>query len=480
MYRKIVSIIFLTVSVVYTAEYTLEDLVTEAIRNSRQVQGVQKEIEKTRYQVKEAIGSGLPKISGSAYYSYGEPYSPFTSAGQSQVNPLEMQTILEDKYSELADRSTMEADEKADLVKYGPAITGLTIGELTSLFDDFTKKNMLSLSLSVEQPIFAQGKVGIGLKIAKSYQTSLQYKLRGEELNVKGSVTKLFYGALLAKVNVSIQKEAVKLAEETHRLAVIQHAVGKGSELDTLISRLRLENARIDIKKSESDLRMAYEAILTQTCIQDAVSSFSIKGDFPDVEFALNEDEAVGEVMVKNADIQFLESSQAMQDQLVELAKSDFYPLVYAGGSFGKISQFNNFDELKDVGLGNDWKVFAGLSMDLFTGFRRSQKLNQARTDNQKFVLTKEEAKDGLVLATKNAYEQVTLSKDRLQATRSVLVLAEKGYSIAKKAYEVGSKTFLDVQNAEFELNRAKIALSAAKFAFHTALIDLKLLMGNL
>ncbi|MBN1604127.1 MAG: TolC family protein [Chitinispirillaceae bacterium] len=466
MYRKIVSIIFLTVSVVCTAEYTLEDLVTEAIRNSRQVQGVQKEIEKTRYQVKEAIGSGLPKISGSAYYSYGEPFSPFTSGGSDTSG---FGQALANAYS-----------FDTSLSRIGPIITGITLGQLSGMFDDFTKKNTLSLNLSVEQPIFAQGKVGIGLKIAKSYQTSLQYKLKGEELNVKGLVTKLFYGALLAKVNVSIQKEAVKLAEETHRLAVIQHAVGKGSELDTLISRLRLENARIDIKKSESDLRLAYEAILTQTCIQDAASSFSIKGDFPDVEFALNEDEAVGEVMVKNADIQFLESSQAMQDQLVELAKSDFYPMVYAGGSFGKISQFNNFDELKDVGLGNDWKVFAGLSMDLFTGFRRSQKLNQARTDNQKFVLTKEEAKDGLVLATKNAYEQVTLSKDRLKATRSVLVLAEKGYSIAKKAYEVGSKTFLDVQNAEFELNRAKIALSAAKFAFHTALIDLKLLMGNL
>jgi outer membrane protein TolC len=466
MHSKIVSFIFLTISVACAAEYTLDNLVTEAIRYSKQVQGVQKEIEKTRYQVKEAIGSGLPKIKGTAYYSYGEAYSPFTSGGSDTTG---FGQTLKDAYS-----------FDTSLSKIGPLITGITLGQLSGMFDDFTKKNTLSLGLSVEQPIFAQGKVGIGLKIAKSYQSSLQYRLKGEEQSVKGAVTKLFYAALLAKSNVSIQREAVKLAEETHRLAVIQHAVGKGSELDTLTSRLRLENARIDVQKSESDLRLAYEAILTQTGIQDAANTFSVVGEFPEIAFSLTEDEALSDVMAKNTDIQFLESTQAVQDQLVELAKSDFYPLVYAGASFGKLSQFNTFDELKDVGLANDWKVFAGLSMDLFTGFRRSQKLNQARTDNQKFVLTKEQAKDGLQLATKLAFEQVTLSKDRLDATRSVLVLAEKGHSIAKKAYEVGSKTFLDVQNAEFELNRAKIALSAAKFSFHTALIDLKLLMGDL
>ncbi len=473
---KFFPVILAAISVVGAAEYTLENLVTEAIRNSKQVQGVQKEIEKTRYQVKEAMGSALPKIKASANYSYGEPYSPFTSGGNDQADPQAMQTALENVYGAYPD-PMFTSEDKEHLKKYGTAITGVTLQQLQGAFEDFTKNNTLALTLNVEQPVFAQGKVGIGLKIAKAYQASLQYKLKGEEMNVKGGVTKLFYSALLAKINVNIQKEAVKLAEETHRLAVIQQAVGKGSELDTLISRMRFENAIIDVQKSESDLRLAYEAILMQTGIQDDISTFTVNGEFPDVAFSLTQEEALSEVSAKNANLQLLESTQAVQDQMVELSKSDFYPLVYAGASFGKISQFNNIDEFE---LFSDWKVYAGVSMDLFTGFRRNQKLNQARVDNQKFVLSKKEAKDGLQLATKNAYAQVVLSKDRLDATKSVLVLAEKGHSIAKKAYEVGSKTFLDVQNAEFELNRAKIASSAAKFAFHTALIDLKLLMGDL
>lgn len=477
---KIFPVILAAISIAGAAEYTLENLVTEAIRNSKQVQGVHKEIEKTKYQVKEAKGSALPKISASANYSYGEPYSPFTSGGGGEMDSatkVAMYTKLVQDYSDYATRTQLGATEKQHLIDYGPAITSVTLGQLTGMFDDFTKNNTLALSLNVEQPVFAQGKVGIGLKIAKSYQASLQYKLKGEEMNVKSGITKLFYSALLAQINVNIQKEAVKLAEETHRLAIIQHAVGKGSELDTLTSRLRLENAKIEVQKSESDLRLAYEAILMQTGIQDDISAFAVNGTFPDVVFSLSQEDALSEVSRQNASIKFLESTQAIQDQMVELSKSDFYPLVYAGGSFGKISQFNNVDEFE---LFSDWKVFAGVSMDLFTGFRRNQKLNQARVDNQKFVLTKKEATDGLQLAAKNSYAQVILSKDRLGATQSVLVLAEKGHSIAKKSYEVGSSTFLDVQNAEFELNRAKIALSAAKFTFHTALIDLKLLMGDL
>ena len=94
-------------------------------------------------------------------------------------------------------------------------------------------------------------------------------------MKAKGAITKLFYASLLAQKSVEIQLEAVKLAEESHRLAVIQLAVGKGSELDTLISRLRLENARIDVQKAQSDLRMSYEAIIMQTGIQDSPKSFT-------------------------------------------------------------------------------------------------------------------------------------------------------------------------------------------------------------
>jgi outer membrane protein TolC len=80
---------------------------------------------------------------------------------------------------------------------------------------------------------------------------------------------------------------------------------------------------------------------------------------------------------------------------------------------------------------------------------------------------------------TRSVWEDLETSRKRLDQARAVGALAEKAYTISKKAYELGGITLLEFQNSEQQVNNARLALNAAQFGFHSAVVDMRLLMGD-
>jgi outer membrane protein len=423
--------------------YTVDGIISEAVKNSKSIKIIEQQMYKAESQIQEAFGNALPSINASVNFKHS-----FNPNGSSSDEPIASESL----------------QEVADL--------------LSTMLKQ--KSNASSFGVALQQPIYAQGKVNIGLKIANTYRSTLNCKLQDEKIKVKAAVIKLFYASLLAQKNVQIANETVKIAEEAHHLAVVREAIGKSSDLDTLTSRLHLKNAQIEFLKAQSDLRLSNEALMTAAGIVEPSSAFGVEGDFPAAEFNLTVDQALDLLHAGNNTISQFKGQNAIQEQLIKLAKTDLYPLVYGGISIGKIGQFDKIDGSGSIKWCDDQSIFIGASWDIFTGMKRNKKINQAVIDKEIFVLTEKQTIDNLELGTRTAFEKVVTSKEQLNSTLEVISLAEKSFSIAKKSYEIGSKTFLDMQNAELDLNKAKILNNAALYAFHSALIDLNLLLGKL
>ena len=465
-----------TVGRLFAGNYTLDRLIDTALVRSKQLASVKREIDKTEAQIREAYGNAMPKISASVNISHAfAQYIPYDFGGS--YDSATFVNNMTASYNQASQDPRLSDDERSLLLKLGPSITGVTINQLTGMFDMNLPKNTTAFSLSLNQPIFAQGKVRVGLKIAHSYLATLQCKYDGERRKIIGTVTGVYFGALMARKNVEIQRESVKLARETHRLTKIRYAIGKATEFDTLSSRLRLENALIELEKAQSDCSMAYETLIVQCGLSESTATFTVSGDLPTPEFNLSLDEALAKMHESNDQIAQLAGGEAVQNELVNLARTDYLPLVYAGGSLSRIGQF---DDPNSSRWGNDQKVFVGLSWELFSGFTRRHKLRQKAADRDMFLLTKKQAIEGLELATRNAYEKVRVNRKRYLAMSGVITLAEKGYTIAKKSFEIGSGTQIDMQNAEFELNKSRLAGNALLLGYNSALIELKLLLGSL
>ncbi len=444
----------------FSRVYTLEELLISAIHNSKELRNMELELKKADAHVLEITGKGLPQISASLNINHGNNFFYIDEQKlQNSLNTNLQSTDISDK--QLAESILSQSLSLA--------------GEMMLL-----PENAVTASLDVKQMIFAQGKVRLGKKVAKAYHRTLLCKYNFEKMKLKSEIMISFYRAVLAQKNVAICSEAVLLAEQTHRLAVITHLVGRASELDTLSSLFNLEKARIEQQKAQSSLRIVCHSIMTQSGISEDVSGFSVDGEFKQTEFTLSIDSVLVLVRKKNPDIIKLQGAEEIQNNLVKIARGEFYPTIYAGASIYGYGFFNDASDLSDPGLGNEGRIYAGLNWDLFTGLSKIYKLKQAEAEREKFKLSQQKVIETLELQARNAYELVLQSNINLLSTRSLIQLAEKRYLIARKAFEVGSKTILDVQNAEFELNSAKMSLNAAQFSFQSALISLKLLMSDI
>jgi outer membrane protein TolC len=470
-------------TVVSAEHYSLEQCIDTAMANSKVLKSVDREMNKADAQVREARGSALPKVTAGVNQSHAfAQYIPYSLGGGGGDQSAFLQSLSSSYQAASANpQLDLTTEQKELLNKIGPTVSAVTIGELMNVFDGAfeTPKNTTALSVSVNQPIYAQGKVGVGLRIARAYKNTLEKKQNAERHKIIASISSVYLGAIMARNNVAIQEESVKLAEETHRLAKVRFAVGKGTELDTLSSRLRLANAQIELEKAQSDRKMAFEAIVVQCGLHCSASELEISGELPVPDFSMTAEEALTKMRTENDQLMQLESGEAVQEELVNLAKTDYRPLVYASGSYSRIGMYD-FNNMSGGVWGNDCKVAVGLSWELFSGATRRQRVIQKTRDLDMYLLTKKQAADGLELATRNAWEKVTVSRNRLASMDDVLTLARKGYTIAKKSFEIGSGTQIDMQNAELEYNKARLAYNAVLFAYNQALIELRQLTGTL
>jgi outer membrane protein len=440
--------------------YTLDALLEFGFENAQEIKLVEEEMKKADAQIKEYYGMALPVLEFSSQYQFAPK----------QFNPLGTAEGTEDmSITELLEESGVSQISESGAFIIGNVLDGMMSG-LTP------KKHMASIGVSLTQPLFSQGKVLSGIRIARLYNRSLLCKWQDAKMQVKARITKLFYSGLLSEKITAIQENAITLSEETHRLAVLRLQTGNGTELDTLKTRWHLENARIKHQESLKQRRMAFDALIKVCGVPDNVEDMKLEGDFPDDNYSIEMDVALQRVQSENKQIIQLNVSREIQKHLVKIAKKDYLPVVYCGGSLSKITQFN-VDE--DVVWQDDQRIFIGLSYTLFRGMRRAYSIKQAKATERMVVHGRELAIEGLELATRNAWEDLETSRKNLDQAKSQLALAEKVYSISKKAYEVGQITLLEFQDSEQNLNGARIALNAARFGFHSAAVDLRLLTAE-
>ncbi|NLD91480.1 MAG: TolC family protein [Fibrobacter sp.] len=431
--------VFCTVS---AKVYSLGEIVGITVKNSRSIRIIEQEMYKSEAEVQAVYGQSFPHVS--------------------------LQMNLSHNFSK---------------VDYGFAPTGNEF--IDNLFKSISstiepKQSSGQIGLTLDQPLFAQGKVYYGLKLAKKNRVILNCKLQEEKLRVRGFVVKQYFNALMHNRNYQIANESVIIAREAHRVVTARQSVGTSSEYDTLSSRLHLKNAELALTKTDIERRSAYEKLLTTSGIAESLSSFSLIDSLPLREYTLDLDQTIELVKKDNLTLVQLSGYGEVFDYRIKLAQTEYLPGIFAGITLGRNGQLNGYSELDNIRWVDSRIVHAGLKWDIFSGTIRSQRLSQARIDRTIFDLNEKQAIDTMILAARNAYDFVTISKEQLVLAGEAAVLAEKALSLAKISYDAGSKIYLDLQNAELELHKAKMAENNARYTYFTSVVDLQILTGTL
>ena len=447
---------------VCSAGMSKKDVLEYAFRHSEDLLVIKNEMAAAQSMEKEYRGKGLPTVEASVNYQHAPkqfmPYS-FDMEGSST------------SISSLLDPSQPGFMNDATIAGALDQIVGSF-----SNIDLTPPKNTVAMELSVTQPIFAQGKISKGLKIASVYHTSLDLKYRNAQFSLAKDIVNAYNGAVLADQNRKVQQEAVALAEETHRLTKARLESGKGNVLDTLNSRFSLQQAKFALRDAEKNRHMAIKNMLTLASMEVNPDVVELSDSLKIIAFELTEDDARRRMLEENTTLQQIDKGIEMQRLQVKIAKSDFLPIVYAGASVSKITMFDGGDTPE---WGDDQKVYFGTSIPIFSGGQKFQKVKQASLEELKLTETRSKTVNQLLLALTNFYEELAVAKEEYAEAKDLVTLTSQGAKIASLSYEIGQITQLDLTNSKQQLSLSQLAYNSAVYKLNTAIVGIEMLLGD-
>lgn len=443
-------------------ELPKKEVLVYAFEHAEELRLIKNDIASAQSMEKEYRGKGFPIIEGSVNYKYApkqyNPYSFDLGGGGGNfsglLDPTEPGFMNDAKLAGVLDQMILSFSE----------------------IDLTLPQNTVAMELSLKQPIFAQGKISKGLKVARMYYANLDLKYKGTQLTLAKDIINAYNSAILAEQNKKVQQQAVVLAEETHRLAKARLTSGKGNALDTLNSRYSLQQAKFALRDAEKNRYMAIKNVLTIASMDGDPEAIELSDTLVVRDFSLSQKAAYDQMLGNNFSLKQIDKGIELQKMQVKIAQCDFLPTVYAGASVSKITMFNQGDKRT---WGDDQKIYIGATVPIYSGGQKVQKVKQASFEEQKLQETKQKAINQLSLALTNYYEELAVAKEECVEAKQLIALTVQAEKIASLSYEIGQITQNDLTKSKQQLSMSQLAYNSAVHKLNSAIVGIEMLLGD-
>ncbi|MFC1585410.1 TolC family protein [Fibrobacterota bacterium] len=441
--------------------YTLEQCVKTALKNNPEIKVSRQQLEEAKSKVKEAYGTAMPSVDLEAKYEKViDQYNPITDAMGAEAAPFPNAAPFLDPNS-------------PDFHPQLAAFAG-DFGNMLD-FDDIVKDYNANISLIFTQVLYAQGKVSIALKIAQSYKRMMNEKHTQLERQVALDVTNTFYNCLYFREAVGIFSAAMQQAVKHLKQAEQFYKNGMVSEMDYLRAQLSVEDLKVQRDKMQSDLLLAKNALLNKMGLP-FTRDISLSGELNSSGPRSTSEQAYEIALQNRREIKQLEEYRTIQQKLIKIEKSDYFPLIYAGGAVTKLGMSNEWNSLDWY---DDQRVFIGLKMNLFNGFRTRQKIVQARTKVRETEVNLGYLRKSIQLQLESELNKLAEAEKRLAIRKRMVHLAERNQKMVSKAYAIGKSTQLEVEDAELKTRNARLEHKKALLDYNLAGNALRMAMGK-
>jgi outer membrane protein TolC len=338
-------------------------------------------------------------------------------------------------------------------------------------------KNAYQASLTLEQPLFLAGKIGRAIKISRLFSEFTDWGYQATELEVKRSVKEAFYGALLAREMVEINRQSMQQAaahlDNTRKL----FAQGQVSEFDTLRAWVDYANTLPVVLQAENDFEIAKNN-LKNLLVLPLDRKIELVGELNYKPRSLPAYEDLKSLALEyRPELRQMEFQIRMLQQNIGLVAADRYPQLYLSGNLQTQAQSNRFD----TGTGFITSLSASLRLQfpVFDGFRISSLVQQAKVDYNKARRQYDQLRDAVSLEVKSILLTLQQTEQSLIAQRHNIRQAERALEIAEVRYREGAATQLEVGDARLALNLARRNYAQTVFNYELALAQLERATGQ-
>lgn len=426
-----------------TLTFSIEDAVARATGQSQEARLARLQLDLANAEVKKARAAALPSLDASLDYTRTYA-SPFNTGGG---------FVLPDSLKFLPDSTAAIADRLRYLEKNAQ---NAGLGGLGSLFGNLPlgQVNGYVARLSGSQTLYSGGKVGAGLRIAKNYQEGVKFDVREQMADIVLNVRTAYYRAVLAVDLQEIARAAIEQSFNFRQQTALRRTAGTASELEVMRADVEVENLRPQLTQA---INAAYLARLELKRLLDIPSNVDLRLTTPLAVPADTADANVAPLRVnERAAVLSAEKQVAIKESQVKVAKGDYQPQVTLRFNYGS-QAFPS----KTFSLGTDqWRpdvsATLGVSLPIFTGFRRQAAVQQARIELTQTQLQLEQLKENVTLQYDQAFGERGQALTMLGTQTTTVAVAQRVYDLTVLRFQQGLSTQLEVTDARLALLRAR------------------------
>ncbi len=409
---------------------SLEDAVSEAIRNNALIEEA---IEKQRAAIedrKSATADLLPKLSAEYSYSY----------------------IKEEPY-----------------VRYD--VPGVGATEFPLWGDD-----RFSWNVSATQPLFTGFALTTRRRISELGVRIAQIEKEQAVMDVTRNTKVSYFNILLAESYVEVADETVRQLEahvEDARRFYDQELIPKN---DLLKSQVALANARQKQVDAGSRLDVAVAALNTILRRDITEKTRVMKVDLKR-SAGLELSDLVTYAMSHRPELKHLDAALIQADLGILMAQSNFYPKLYLTGRY---EQLGDNPRATNNEFGNAYNTIIGAQAvwPFFEWGKTRAEVNKARYDKKALDAKVEGIRDSIRLEVKNAFEQLLVADKNIGTAQEALDQAEENFRITNLQYQQQVTTSTEVLDARAFLTQAEMNYYSALYGYMIARADLERAVG--
>jgi outer membrane protein len=269
-------------------------------------------------------------------------------------------------------------------------------------------------------------------------------------LNVRVS----YLAVLLAREQIGVQEQAVRLLEEELATAEARVNAGSGSPFDQLRAEVALANGQPPLIRARNAYHVAaVDLLLAIGLPADADVAERVVGELAYEPREIPLETALASARVNRAEVHRLEKLVEAAEAGVSRARAGGRPSVALFGGYSvEKSQFAAGSDSAQHG----WTAGAQASWDIFDGRATKGRVLQARAFADQARLSLEDAKLAIEADVRRSHASFLNAVELVNASQRVVEQAEESLRLARSRFNAGAATQLDVLQAQVALTDAR------------------------
>ena len=334
----------------------------------------------------------------------------------------------------------------------------------------------------------AVGNVSAGLNLSLAYIGQIRAakagyeggKITREQTERKTitNIKKLFFGLLLQRDNLAIQKETLENARQRSVQAAVNYRNGTIPELQLLQAQVQYENQIPEAEQAETSLAQQLDMFVFLLGMPSG-TKLELSGSIDPALIDADADDLIARYGSSSLDVRSLDNSiETLEHNLLSLDFASFSPALSLNWNYQPVlrdafdTNWFDKDNWNDNGAFSVTLAWNITNMLPFSPNR--QKAKDVRANLEKLKISREQLTENQKLEVRTAINTLDQAKRQIGSMQRNVDLAQRSYAMTLRSYQNGTTELLDLRDAERQLNQARLGLANQRYQYISALLNLE------